>query len=358
MRTLGKGAGLTTCLVAAVALLTACTPAREAPPDGVRTLVVADSYPVSHPASRDGIVHFTDRVRELTGGALDVEYYPSEQLGKSTDYVKLVASRAVDIGVVSPPYLSDKLPLSNVGDLPGLSTDSCTTARAVGELTREGGLLHREEFAPRGLRTLFVGVVPQYELFTNGPVTDPAQLPGLLTRSPGGVVDQTLRTLGATPVSIAGPEVYEAMSRGTVDAMTLPPMSAVPFRLDEVASHATEGAPLGGFTLTFAISEALWQELPEAHRDAMTRAGEETSRHLCAVMDEQTTQARSTLEDGGMTFTALTAAQQQRWQDAVASVRADWAADMEARGRPGRAALDAMEAALDRARDETPEAAR
>ena len=123
MRTLGKGAGLTTCLVAAVALLTACTPAREAPPDGVRTLVVADSYPVSHPASRDGIVHFTDRVRELTGGALDVEYYPSEQLGKSTDYVKLVASRAVDIGVVSPPYLSDKLPLSNVGDLPGLSTD-------------------------------------------------------------------------------------------------------------------------------------------------------------------------------------------------------------------------------------------
>ncbi|WP_308252768.1 hypothetical protein [Pseudonocardia sp. ICBG601] len=106
------------------------------------------------------------------------------------------------------------------------------------------------------------------------------------------------------------------------------------------------------------MSEALWQELPEAHRDAMTRAGEETSRHLCAVMGEQTAQARSTLEDGGMTFTALTAAQQQRWQDAVASVRADWAADMEARGRPGRAALEEMEAALDRARDETPEAAR
>lgn len=323
MRTLGNGAGLMAgCLAAVTALVTGCAPAPNEPGAGApRTLVVADSYPTSHPASRDGIVHFTERVTELTGGALDFEYYPSEQLGKATDYVKLVADGAVDIGVVSPPYLSDKLPLAGVGDLPGLSGDSCTTARAVAELTRKGGLLYEEEFAPRGLRPLFAGVVPQYEMFTNGPLTDPAQAAGLLTRSPGGVVDQTLNHLGATPVSIAGPEVYEAMSRGTVDAMTLPPMSAVPYRLDEVASHATEGAPLGGFTLTFSISESLWQELPPEHREAMTVAGAETVQHLCAAMTTETEEARADLEAGGMTFTTLTGEQQARWQQEVATVR-------------------------------------
>lgn len=351
MTRLGNGAGLLAgSLAAAAALVAGCAPAPGGPgPDATRTLVVADSYPVSHPASRDGIVHFTDRVTELTGGTVGFDYFPSEQLGKATDYVKLVAGGAVDIGVVSPPYLSDKLPLSNVGDLPGLSGDSCTTARAVSELTREGGILYEQEFAPRGLRPLFVGVVPQYELFTNGPVTDPAQAAGLLTRSPGGVVDQTLDHLGATPVSIAGPEVYEAMSRGTVDAMTLPPMSAVPYRLDEVASHATEGAPLGGFTLTFSITEALWQELPEPQREAMRVAGDETVEHLCAEMTRETEESRSELESGGMIFTSLTPEQQARWQQEVAEVRADWVAGMEDRGKPGRAVLTAMEQALTRA---------
>ena len=350
---------MASCLVAVTALITGCASAGEHPAeDTTRTLTVADSYPVSHPASRDGIVHFTDRVTELTGGGIDFEYYPSEQLGKATDYVKLVAGGAVDIGVVSPPYLSDKLPLSGVGDLPGLSGDSCTTAHAVSDLTREGALLYEQEFAPRGLRPLFVGVVPQYELFTNGAVTDPAQVAGMLTRSPGGVVDQTLGHLGATPVSIAGPEVYEAMSRGTVDAMTLPPMSAVPYRLDEVASHATEGAPLGGFTLTFSISESLWQELPEQHRAAMRTAGAETVQHLCAAMTQETEEARADLESGGMTFTPLTAEQQTRWQEEVATVRADWVAAMEDRGRPGAAALTAMERALERARTTSPESSR
>ncbi|MEQ3551923.1 TRAP transporter substrate-binding protein DctP [Pseudonocardia nematodicida] len=351
MRKLGNGAGLVTCLVATVALAAAC----GAPPDGTagpqsRTLVVADSYPVTHPASTDGIVHFTDRVTELTGGEVDFDYYPSEQLGKAGDYVTLVGNGAIDIGVVSPPYLSDKLPLSNVGDLPGLSSDSCTTAHAVEALTAEDGVLYEEEFAPRGLRPLFVGVVPQYEFMSNVEITEPTQIAGMLTRSPGGVVDQTLRTLGAVPVSIAGPEVYEAMSRGTVDAMTLPPMSAVPFRLDEVASYATEGAPLGGFTLTFAISEALWQDLPDAHRAAMTQAGAETVQNLCEEMTTQTADARATLEAGGMTFTTLSDAQRAEWDRAVTEIRADWVADMEADGRPGAAVLDAMESELERVR--------
>lgn len=148
------------------------------------------------------------------------------------------------------------------------------------------------------------------------------------------------------------------MSRGTVDAMTLPPMSAVPYRLDEVASHATEGAPLGGFTLTFSISESLWQSLPPQHRAAMRTAGAETVQHLCAAMTEETEEARAELEAGGMTFTSLTPEQQARWQEEVATVRADWVAAMQARDRPGRAALTAMEQAMERARATSTEASR
>ncbi|TCP43426.1 TRAP-type C4-dicarboxylate transport system substrate-binding protein [Tamaricihabitans halophyticus] len=327
--------------------LAACGVDREGPP-GEFTLIIGDSYPTTHPASRDGVEFFMKRVGELTDGRVSFKYFPSDQVGKAEDYISLTRAGVTDIGVVSPPYLSAKLPLSNVADLPGMSTEACPPARALTELMSENGLLHEQEYAPRGIRMLFVGVQPKYEIFTGDGklVTEPADMRGLLLRSSGGVLDQAVHRLGSAPVSIPGPEMYEAISRGTVDGTVLPTMSATPYRLDEVATNSTEGAPLGSFTLTYAISEEIWRQLPADLRDAVSRAGRETTEHLCRAIDAENASSREQLAEGGLTFTTLSQEQVADWRRAVAPVREQWVADMESMGRPGRATLEAMTAAL------------
>lgn len=332
------------------------TPGGNGPP-GVVTLRIGDSYPPSHPASRDGVDFFMARAAALSGGRLAFDYFPSAQLGAAEDHVALTRSGAIDIGVVSPPYLSDRMPLSNVADLPGMSTDACRAAGALSSLMSPGGpdgsgpgILHTAEYAPQGLRMLFVGVQPRYEVMTVGvPVTEPSDLAGLQLRSSGGVLDLAVQSLGAAPVSIAGPEMYEALSRGIVDGTTLPPMSATPYRLDEVTTDATLGAPLGSFTLSYVVGESTWERLPDDLRAALTRAGAETTAHLCAAIERENEESRVSLAEGGLTFTPLSPDQVGRWEQALAPVRGRWVDDMEDRGLPGAATLTALEDALARA---------
>ena len=356
-RSLARPVRAASVLLATVLALTACGGAPSddgAPPPDVVTLRIGDSYPPSHPASRDGVDHFVERAVALSGGRLAFDYFPSAQLGKAEDHVALTRSGAIDIGVVSPPYLADRMPLSNVADLPGMSTDACHPAAALTTLMSPGrpdgtgaGILHTAEYGPQGLRMLFVGVQPGYEVMTAGvPVIEPSDLVGLQLRSSGGVLDQTVRTLGAAPVAIAGPEMYEALSRGTVDGTTLPPMSATPYRLDEVTTDATLGAPLGSFTLSYAIGESAWERLPEDLRAVLTQAGAETTAHLCTAIEQENERSRTSLAEGGLHFTPLSPAQIASWEDALAPVRGQWVADMEARGLPGAATLTAMEQAL------------
>lgn len=341
-------------LLVAVLCLAACGAAPSGEPPGVTTLRIGDSYPPNHPASRDGVDFFVERAVELSGGRLAFDYFPSAQLGEAEDHVALTRSGAIDIGVVSPPYLADRLPLSNVADLPGMSTDACRPAAALSSLMSPGGpdgtgagILHTSEYGPQGLRMLFVGVQPGYEVMTVGiPVTGPSDVAGLQLRSSGGVLDAAVDALGAAPVSIAGPEMYEALSRGTVDGTTLPPMSATPYRLDEVATDATLGAPLGSFTLSYAVGERTWQELPDDLRGVLTRAGAETTAHLCRGIEQENERSRTALAEGGLHFTTQTPEQVAQWRAALEPVRGQWVADMEARGLPGAATLTAMEEAL------------
>ena len=269
-------------LLAALGLVaTGCGAEREGPP-AEYTLVVGDSFPTSHPFSRDGARFFVDRASELSGGRLQFEYYPSENLGAAQDFVTLADAGVIDVAMISPGYVSTQLPLSGVADLPGMSTDPCRAALALEPLLAEGGVLSRADFAPDGLRPLVVGVVTGYEVMTGGGrvVTDPADVVGLTLRSSGGTIDRTVQDLGAAPVAMPVTELYEAISRGTVDGTVLGPLSALPYRLDEAATNSTLGAQLGSFTITYSIAQRVWEQLPPDLRGVMDQAGRDTTRHL------------------------------------------------------------------------------
>lgn len=320
-----------------------CAVDREGPP-GTFTLVVGDSFPTTHPFSRDGARFFIDRAGELSGGRLRFEYYPSEQLGAAQDFVNLARSGVVDVAMVSPGYVAAQLPLSGVADLPGMSTDPCRGALALEPLLAEGGALYEADFAPDGLHPLVVGVVAGYEVMSGGGrvVTEPGDVAGLQLRSSGGAIDRTVAHLGAAPVAMPVTEMYEAISRGTVDGTVLGPMSALPYRMDEAATNSTLGAQLGSFTITYSMGRRIWDELPPDLQDVLTRAGRDTTRHLCRAVEAYDAESREKLAAGGLAFHRLTPEETQRWRAAVQPVREEWVADMERLGLPGRATLDAL----------------
>ncbi|MFV0473262.1 MAG: hypothetical protein ACK5MQ_03510, partial [Pikeienuella sp.] len=130
----------TTRLTAALSALLVAAPA------AADTLRVADSFPVGHYIAENLLRPFMAEVTETTG--TEFEYFPAQQLGKAKDLLSLTQTGVADIGYVGASYVSDKLPLSSVGELPEAFTTSCQGSMAFWEIAKPGGALDQAEYAP------------------------------------------------------------------------------------------------------------------------------------------------------------------------------------------------------------------
>ncbi len=305
------------------------------------TLRVADSFPNGHYVYKAATQPWMDRVTELSGGKVTFEYYPAQQLGKAKDMLDLIQNSVADISYVAPSYISDKLPLSAVGELPLGYTDPCAGTRAFWALSRDGGALYEHELKPLGIRVLFATMLPPNQLVTKEPISTLADVAGKKIRTSGGTKDTFVSELGAAPIHTTAPELYEALSRGTIDGLLVPLSSLPPYDLHTISKSATYDQNFGGFTITYAITDARWEQLPEEVRGWLSQAGEEITGQACATIGASLADVTAKIEAAGMSQVALTDADKARITDISAKIADTWAMEQDGRGRAGTIVLDA-----------------
>lgn len=336
-----------TVLLAASAAAFLFTPAHAQDKISLR---VADHYTPTHLTAQYTIKFFMDRVKALTGGKVEFQYFPSEQLGKAKDMLSLTQRGVVDIGLVAAAYISEKMPLSAVAELPGTYATSCQGNAAYWKLAKSG-LVADKDFKANGIRPLITYLLSPYQIMVRGKLASPEDLKGLKLRSGGSAQDITIRNLGAVPVRMAGPEVYEALSRGTLDGIVFPLQAAHDFKLDTFLKNGTLNQNFGGFSTTYSISEANWAKLPPDVQKAFEQASEETVAHACAALDaDNVGPALQRLKAAGVNLQPLSADAQARVNDLLRPVREEWAKGLEARGLPGNDVLKAFLEAIPPAR--------
>lgn len=309
-------------------------------------LRVADSFPASgHYFAEPGAKYFMDAVSKATNGQVVFEHYPAEQLGKAKDLLALTLSGVTDIGSVMPSYVSDKMPLSSVAELPGNFATSCEGTLAYWRTARDG-IIAQKEYAPNGIRILFTLVSVPYQLLMKQKIVSIKDVEGKKMRSLGSSMDIAMRKLKAVPIRMAAPEVYESLSRGTLDGAVLSYSAAVSYNLHSVAKSVTVGENFGSAVLTYSISEARWKRLPENVQKAMLEAGDAATRRVCALMDKNTEPDLEKVRQAGVTTVRLPAAEKKELQSLFATVGKEWAEDLDRRGKHGSEVLKAYQEAL------------
>jgi TRAP-type C4-dicarboxylate transport system substrate-binding protein len=304
------------------------------------TLKIADHYPVASPTAAATARHFMTEVTRQSGGRVKFEYFPSEQLGKSKDMLTLTLTGVTDIGFAAPAYVSDRLPLGAVAELPGTFSDPCDGTRAFLKLAREGILADRE-YKPNQIRLLIGILLPPYQILTRPPLTGLNSIQGLKLRTGGGLQDFSTKAIGAVPVRIAGADVYESMARGTIDGLVFPLSSIEQFKLQEHVRHSTSGMNFGSFAATYVISERKWNSLPADIRALMDKVGLETSLQACRKVGDDDGPAADRLKAAGVRFIEFSAADKARVNEALRPVGQQWAKQMDDRKLPGTAVLNA-----------------
>ncbi len=308
----------------------------------------ADDIPKTHPISVYGSKVWMDEVERLTQGRVKFQWYPSSQLGKGRDILTLVQSGAIDVGSVGPSYTPDKLPLSAVAELPGMFTSSCSGSEAAWSLLKRGGLLDQKEYAPLGLHVVFGFTNPPYEVQTvKHAVAVPADMQGLRLKTLGGASDEAALKLGAVPVQMAVPDLFLGLQRGTVDGRFGAFTSVYANSTQDVLSHSTVGADIGGFVLTTYIGDRRWKTLPADIQNAMLQAGDVAWKSFCKEADLENTAAAKKLQDENhWVLHEVTPGERAEWQKVLGPVADDWAATLDHRGKPATAVLQAFRAAV------------
>jgi TRAP-type C4-dicarboxylate transport system substrate-binding protein len=310
-------------------------------------LRVADSLPVGHFFAEYATKFWMEEVTRATNGAVKFDYYPAEQLGKAKDLLALTQSGVADVGYVVPSYASDKMPLTAVAELPGSFSDSCSATLAYSKMARNDGILAKKEFEPNGVRLMFTLVLPPYQVFTGKkPLEGVKSIEGLKLRTAGGAMDATVRKFGGVPVRMAAPELYESLSRGTVDGMLFPYASLLSYDLAGITKYGTTGENFGSAVLTYVMSESRWKKLSPEIQKAMLEAGEKTTQRACSMTDKDTVADIEKIRQKGVTFVHFDAADRKIIDENMAAVNEQWAKTLDGRGKPGSEVLKVFRAEL------------
>ena len=308
---------------------------------------IADSFPVGHYLPRYVTTPMMERLKANPAAkGMEFEYYPAEQMGKAKDFLALVQSGVIDIAYVAPGFVSDKMPLSVVSELPLDFSGSCQGTMAYWNLAKPGGLLDKKEFAPNGVRLLFTIVLPPYQVITRKPFATLKDIEGMKIRASGSAKELLLKKLKAVPVLMPTPDVYESLSRGTIDGVLFPFNSLAPYEIHKLSKTGTIGENFGTFVANWVISEKRWQTLPPAVQQDLTAMGEQITRSTCAQVEKDEAGDIEKVKAAGVNLITLSAADKAALATVMQDVAKDWADNLDRRGKSGTEVLNAFKAGL------------
>lgn len=311
------------------------------------TLKLADIFPTSHYIVTKGAQAWMNKAVELAEGQLEFQYFPAQQLGKAADILSLTQSGVADIGAVAPAYVPEKLPMTVVGELPGMFDEACAGSYALNKLAQPGGKLDEVEYKPQKVRVLFANMLAPYSVMTaKVPINNFKDISGLKIYASGGAKDVTLSEIGAVPIRLTGPELFQAVQRGTIDGTMLAYIGLPPYELHTLLRHGMTGVNLGSTAVTYVISESKWQQLPTKVQTALVKAAEFAANSLCTHSDTTNTSEMEALKSRGATIHVIEGAEREELLKLLSPVEDKWATELEARGKPAREVAKAFRSAV------------
>jgi TRAP-type C4-dicarboxylate transport system substrate-binding protein len=155
-------------------------------------------------------------------------------------------------------------------------------------------------------------------------------------------MDLMMRSIKGIPVRMAAPDVYESLSRGTLDGLIFSYQSSVSYDLGKLLKSGTVGLNFGTAIFTYSMGDTKWKSLPENVRKALTDAGEQTTREACKRFEDGEKAAAEKIKAQGMKVIEFSADDKKVFADAFKTVSEDWVKDLDNRGKPGSAVYKAF----------------
>lgn len=302
--------GLTACSATAESATPAATTAEakeeataEGTADSGETYVIKMSTQLSEGSPFvDGFYAWADAVDKKTDGHVKIEVYPSAALGNDEDVIEQALQGANVAVLTDCGRMGNYVPEMGILNA-AYFADSYEEMQKYMETETFKGWTDQLA-SEHGIKILNFGWCDGFRHFlTNKPVYSPADLDGVLIRTPGADVwSKSIESLGATPVSTVGwADVYNAVQTKTIDGAEGQTSASYPAALYEVLSYMDQ---TGHILLMngIMVGDKFWSTIPEEYQNIIIEECAVAAGNASQVVADKAAEYESEMATKGMTI--------------------------------------------------------
>ena len=233
------------------------------------TYKYANNLPVAHPMNQRA-KEMADAIKAETNGRVEIQIFPSNQLGSDTDMLSQLRSGGIEFFTLSGLILSTLVPAASINGIGFAFPDYPSVWKAMdGDL----GQYVRNQIAKANL-------VAMDKIWDNGfrqttsstkPIQGPEDLKGFKIRVPVSPLWTSMyKAFDSAPASINFSEVYTALQTKVVDGQENPLAIIATAKLYEVQKYCSLTNHMwDGFW--FLANRRAWERLPENLRTVVAK---------------------------------------------------------------------------------------
>jgi tripartite ATP-independent transporter DctP family solute receptor len=263
-------------------------------------LIGADNAGVGAAAQLYGEL-ITEKVKEITGGKLTIDYYPNSQLGNDQELQGQMLAGDIDFVICQTAQTVSFVPEVAIFDLPMVFAkyDAATIDYALNksEFTQK----INEAYKAKNMYCLhFLQGGTFRETTSNKKIETIDDFKGLKIRTMENKNHMAFwQAMGAAPTPLPWPEVYISLQQGLVDAQENATDTCVGANLQEVQDYLILTHHIL-YCNQFLINASKFDNLDPLYQEALQQAIDEAAVEIEAQLTEIDITNRQILVDGGM----------------------------------------------------------
>ncbi len=278
-------------------------------------------------------IWWADQIREATNGEIDIKIFWEGQLGKGKENLGLIQGGAIELAAMSPGYFPSELPFHAAPNSIPMAMSEVEQATELMERLLQEVPEFDMEAQRNGMKALFFHHLNPYKLVCKEHITSVADMEGKKVRTWGKDMPRMVQAAGAVPITLGLQELYEGLSRGTVDCIPFSVDLMISYKIYEVAKHIHHITLWEGPTNAVWISSEIWNGFTDEQKKIVQDLSFQAARRDRDQVLAAGEAAVGQLKEQGVQFHDFPAEEAKKWRDANPDFFADFIAEQEALGR-------------------------
>ena len=271
---------------------------------------------------------FTKRLNKDLAGKVEISFHGGGTLLSAPKMAAGLTSGIADIGLSHVGYTRERFPVSEIFGLPLAIPSPWIGLHVADDFFAKFKPKEWDEYHPLMFTTSATTIIHT----TAKPVRKLEDMKGLKIRATGRLADLT-QALGATPVPIGMPDMYESLRKGVVDGTMSNMETLKGWKTGEVIKYATTSWKVGSCdTFYVVMSKNKWNSLPADVQKVITSVTNEYKEKWAVLWNDIDIEGLDFFKKQGGEVIPLDDAEIAKWAKAAEPVTVAFKNDLMGKG--------------------------